>query len=78
MASEGTAALEAMIGEATVDAYGDDEQLTGLFTMIEEHSVPEATTGKRSISSTCRYPPPHRTAPRGSTPTGTGLGGRPR
>ncbi|SCL17566.1 hypothetical protein [Micromonospora inyonensis] len=37
MASKETAALEAMIEEATVDAYGDDEQLTGLFTMIEEH-----------------------------------------
>ncbi|WP_433724562.1 hypothetical protein ACQP2Y_03610 [Actinoplanes sp. CA-051413] len=39
------AALEAMIEEATVDAYNDDEQLTGLFTMIEEHLfVPFATT----------------------------------
>ncbi|MEU8372183.1 hypothetical protein AB0C22_03570 [Micromonospora sp. NPDC048894] len=45
MASKGNAALEAMIEEATVDAYGDDEQLTGLFTMIEEHlSVPFTTT----------------------------------
>ncbi|MDM4722303.1 hypothetical protein QTQ03_22995 [Micromonospora sp. WMMA1363] len=45
MASKGTAALEAMIEEATVDAYGDDEQLTGLFTMIEEHlAVPFTTT----------------------------------
>ncbi|WP_254876705.1 calcium-binding protein [Verrucosispora sp. NA02020] len=45
MASKGTAALEAMIEEATVDAYGDDQQLTGLFTMIEEHlAVPFTTT----------------------------------
>ncbi|MEV0809649.1 hypothetical protein [Micromonospora sp. NPDC050200] len=45
MASKGTAALEAMIEEATVDAYGDDEQLTGLFTMIDEHlAVPFPTT----------------------------------
>ncbi|MEU1757355.1 hypothetical protein ABZ436_32565 [Micromonospora matsumotoense] len=45
MASKGNAALEAMIEEATVDAYGDDEQLTALFTMIEEHlSVPFTTT----------------------------------
>ena len=45
MASKGIAALEAMIEEATVDAYGDDEQLTGLFTMIEEHlAVPFTTT----------------------------------
>ncbi|MET8253417.1 hypothetical protein [Micromonospora sp. NPDC005197] len=44
MASKGHAALEAMIEEATVDAYGDDEQLTGLFTMIEEHLVVPFTT----------------------------------
>ncbi|WP_192580502.1 hypothetical protein [Micromonospora sp. ALFpr18c] len=45
MASKGNAALEAMIEEATVDAYGDDEQLAGLFTMIEEHlAVPFTTT----------------------------------
>ncbi|NGM12404.1 hypothetical protein [Verrucosispora sioxanthis] len=45
MASKGSAALEAMIEEATIEAYGDDEQLTGLFTMIEEHlAVPFTTT----------------------------------
>ena len=34
-----------MIDQATVDAYGDDEQLTGLFTMIDEHlAVPFTTT----------------------------------
>lgn len=45
MASKGNAALQAMIEEATIDAYGDDEQLTGLFTMIEEHlAVPFTTT----------------------------------
>jgi hypothetical protein len=45
MASKRSAALEAMIEEATVDAYGDDEQLTGLFTMLEEHlAVPFTTT----------------------------------
>jgi hypothetical protein len=38
------AELEAMIDEATVDAYGEDEQRTGLFTMLEEHlDVPFAT-----------------------------------
>ncbi|MFE0645514.1 hypothetical protein ACFW2Y_28480 [Streptomyces sp. NPDC058877] len=31
------AELEAMIEEATVDAYGEDEQRTGLFTMLEEY-----------------------------------------
>ena len=29
--------LEEMIEEATVDAYGEDEQLTGFFTMFEEY-----------------------------------------
>lgn len=34
-----------MIDEATVDAYGEDEQLTGLFTMLEENlAVPFGTT----------------------------------
>ncbi len=45
MASKRNAALEAMIEEATIDAYNDDEQLTGLFTMIEERlAVPFTTT----------------------------------
>lgn len=26
-----------MVAEATVDAYGEDEQLTGLYTLIEEN-----------------------------------------
>ncbi|MGR8009697.1 calcium-binding protein [Streptomyces hypolithicus] len=39
------AMLEALIEEATIDAYGEDEQLTGLFTMIEENlAVPFTTT----------------------------------
>jgi len=29
--------LAAMIEEAPVDAYGDEEQATGWFTMLEEH-----------------------------------------
>jgi Calcium binding len=45
MASKRTAALEAMIDEATVDAYNEGEQLTGLYTMIEDHlAVPFTTT----------------------------------
>jgi hypothetical protein len=45
MASKRNAALEAMIEEATVDAYNDDEQSTGLFTMIEDHlAIPFTTT----------------------------------
>lgn len=45
MASKRTAALDAMIEEATVDAYNDDEQLTGLYTMIEDNlAMPFITT----------------------------------
>jgi hypothetical protein len=29
--------LDTMIEEATIDAYSDEEQITGLFTMLEEH-----------------------------------------
>lgn len=37
--------LDAMIEEATVDAYNDEEQITGLFTMLEEHlALPFQTT----------------------------------
>ena len=32
-----TKLLDAMIEEANVDAYNDEEQITGLFTMLEEH-----------------------------------------
>ncbi|MEU1885492.1 hypothetical protein [Micromonospora sp. WMMD987] len=45
MASKGNAALEAMIEEATVDTDGCEDELAGLFTMIEEHlAVPFTTT----------------------------------
>ena len=30
-------ALDTLVEEATVDAYGDEEQRTGFYTMIEEH-----------------------------------------
>ena len=39
------AALDELVAEAVVDAYNDDEQLTGLYMMIEEHlAVPFETT----------------------------------
>jgi hypothetical protein len=31
------AKLDALIEEATVDAYGESEQTTGFYTMLEEH-----------------------------------------
>jgi len=37
--------LDAMIEEATVDAYGDSEQTTSWYTMLEEHlALPFETT----------------------------------
>ena len=49
MAKKGTAArkgspsrdadLDALIEEAIVDAYGESEQTTGFYTMLEEHLV---------------------------------------
>jgi len=39
------AQLAAMIEEATVDAYGESEQTTGWYTMLEEHlALPFGTT----------------------------------
>jgi len=54
MASKTNATLEAMIEEATVDAYGDDEQLTGLFTMLEEHLTVPFTTSVLGVEVTVR------------------------
>jgi len=40
-----TADLDALIEQATVDCYNDSEQVTGLFTMLEEHlDLPFQTT----------------------------------
>jgi hypothetical protein len=40
-----TAELDELIEQATVDCYNDAEQVTGLFTMIEEHlELPFTTT----------------------------------
>ena len=40
-----TSELDELIEQATVDCYNDSEQVTGLFTMIEEHlALPFTTT----------------------------------
>ncbi|MGW0501064.1 hypothetical protein ACWD0Z_38275 [Streptomyces sp. NPDC003007] len=52
MGGLGTAELEAMIEEATVDAYNDDEQLAGLFTMLEEHLGLPFTTAVLGVEVT--------------------------
>ncbi|MFG1954883.1 calcium-binding protein [Micromonospora sp. NPDC048830] len=44
MGSLSRAELDALVGEATVDAYDDDEQLTGLYTMIEDNLAVPFTT----------------------------------
>ena len=36
--------LDELVAEAIVDAYGEDEQLAGFFTMIEENLVLPFTT----------------------------------
>ena len=41
------ARLEAMVEEATVDCYNEEEQATGLFTMIEENLRVPFETGAR-------------------------------
>jgi hypothetical protein len=38
------AALDELVEEAIVDAYGEDEQLTGFYTMIEENLALPFTT----------------------------------
>ena len=38
------AQLEALVEEAIVDAYGESEQATGLYTMIEDHLALPFTT----------------------------------
>ncbi|MFI6121650.1 hypothetical protein ACIBCU_17660 [Streptomyces sp. NPDC051064] len=50
------ASLEALIEEATIDVYGDDEQLTGLFTMIEENPAVPFTTTVLGVEGGLRRP----------------------
>src|SRR4051794_16857298 len=52
MGTLGRAELEAMIEEATVDAYGEDEQLTGLFTMLEDYLDLPFTTAVLGVEVT--------------------------
>ncbi|MFV2119096.1 hypothetical protein ACE14D_11865 [Streptomyces sp. Act-28] len=52
MGTLGRAELEAVVEEATVDAYGEDEQLTGLFTMLEEYLGLPFTTAVLGVEAT--------------------------
>lgn len=45
MAELSEAELDELVGQAVVDAYGDDEQMTGIYTMIEDNlALPFTTT----------------------------------
>jgi hypothetical protein len=45
------AALEALIEEATVDAYGEDERLTGFWTCRCRNPPPRARNGSRHTAT---------------------------
>jgi len=54
MSTLGKVELDAMIDEATVDAYNEDEQLTGLFTMLEDNLAVPFTTAVLGVEVTVR------------------------
>ncbi|MEU5087179.1 calcium-binding protein [Streptomyces sp. NPDC021356] len=54
MSTLGRVELDAMIEEATVDAYGEDEQRTGWFTMLEEYLDVPFTTMVLGVEVTVR------------------------
>jgi len=48
------ARLDALVEEATVDCYNEDEQLTGLYTMIDENLAVPFTTQVLGVEVTVR------------------------
>jgi hypothetical protein len=48
------ARLDALVEEATVDCYNEDEQLTGLYTMIDENLTVPFTTQVLGVEVTVR------------------------
>jgi hypothetical protein len=46
--------LDALVAEAVVDCYEEDEQLTGLFTMVETHLGIPFTTQVLGVEVTVR------------------------
>ncbi|MFH8485284.1 hypothetical protein [Streptomyces longisporoflavus] len=54
MSTLGRAELETLIEEATVDAWGEGEQRTGLLTMLEEHLEVPFTTAVLGVEVTVR------------------------
>ena len=47
-----SAMLDEMIEEATVDAYGSSEQITGFCTMLDEHLAVPFKTGVLGVEAT--------------------------
>lgn len=54
MSSLSRAELDALVAEAVVDAYDDDEQLTGLYTMIADNLVVPFATEVLGVEVTVR------------------------
>jgi hypothetical protein len=52
MAELSQADLDELVEEAIVDAYGEDEQLTGFYTMIEENLALPFTTRDLGVEVT--------------------------
>jgi hypothetical protein len=52
MAELSQADLDELVEEAIVDAYGEDEQLTGFYTMIEENLALPFTTMVLGVEAT--------------------------
>jgi hypothetical protein len=52
MAELSQADLDELVEEAIVDAYGEDEQLTGFYTMIEENLALPFTTRVLGVEAT--------------------------
>jgi hypothetical protein len=53
--------LDALVEEAMVDCYNEDEQLTGLFTMIEDNLAVPFTTRVLGVEVTVRRVASHPT-----------------
>lgn len=54
MSSLNRTQLDALVEEATVDCYNEDEQLTGLYTMIEDNLALPFTTQVLGVEVTVR------------------------
>jgi hypothetical protein len=76
VAGPSDAELDALVEQATVDAYDEYEQLASLHVVIKEHlAVPFCSRGKQRQAIgilDLPLPIPPLVAPNGSTPAGAG------